>query len=141
MSRKHDDASSGAINAELDELASRCPNENQIFVDYLSIKGMAAVGAGGRCAEYAHYKVVRKAVKLARRDGYCSGRVPERDVASRLKWTCFYSPTYNNDWHDDILCSNAEAKERPYLREWDSFVTEAEIMEAARAYEANLNGG
>ena len=56
-------------------------------------------------------------------------------------WSCSYSPTYNRDWHDDVVCSNGAEEHRPYLREWDSFVTQDEIMESAREYERHLNGG
>jgi hypothetical protein len=56
-------------------------------------------------------------------------------------WTCVYSPTYNEDWHDDVECSNGIDVDRPYLREWDSYVTQDEIMAAAAEYELSLNGG
>ncbi|TRW45590.1 hypothetical protein [Georgenia yuyongxinii] len=54
-------------------------------------------------------------------------------------WTCFYDPTFNNDWHDDVVCANGSERHRPYLRDWDSFVTEDEIMASAFEYEAELN--
>lgn len=129
------------INAELDELGDRCPDQYQIFVDYVSIKGFADIGAGGSCAEYANYDVRPEAVRLARQDGYCSADGPASEFAGTAAWSCVYSTTYNNDWHDDVVCSNGAEQERPYLRGWDSFVTEAEIMESAREYEAQLNGG
>ena len=56
-------------------------------------------------------------------------------------WTCVYDETYNYDWHDDVLCSNGTDVQRPYLREWDDFIEEGEIMESAREYEAELNAG
>lgn len=56
-------------------------------------------------------------------------------------WECVYSPTYNDDWHDDVECSDGVNVDRPYLREWDSYVTEDEIMASAREYEITLNGG
>ncbi|GAA1914806.1 hypothetical protein GCM10009775_04200 [Microbacterium aoyamense] len=56
-------------------------------------------------------------------------------------WVCSFSPTYNDDWHDDVLCSNGSDSQRPYLLEGDSFVTEGEIMAAAAEFEAQLNGG
>jgi DNA primase len=56
-------------------------------------------------------------------------------------WRCSYSPTYNRDWHDDVVCSNGTEEHRPYLREWDSFISQDEIMESAREYEQHLNGG
>ncbi len=54
-------------------------------------------------------------------------------------WSCTFSPTYDEDWHNDVICRNGNDAHRPYLREWDSFVTESEIMESAREYEAQLN--
>ncbi|MFI2363790.1 hypothetical protein [Promicromonospora sp. NPDC019610] len=56
-------------------------------------------------------------------------------------WSCWYSATDNYDWHDDVVCSNGTESERPYLRGWDDFVTEAEIMESARDHQIQLNGG
>ncbi|ANF31306.1 hypothetical protein A0130_06155 [Leifsonia xyli] len=56
-------------------------------------------------------------------------------------WSCSYSPTFDRDWHNDVLCENRLQTERPYLREWDSYVTQDEIMESAREYEAQLNAG
>jgi len=56
-------------------------------------------------------------------------------------WTCYYEPTMNEDWHDDAVCGNGSETVRPYLREWDDFVTEAELMESAYEYAAQLNGG
>ena len=62
-------------------------------------------------------------------------------AAADLGWSCYYDATYNEDWHDDVLCSNGDEFQRPYLREWDDFVTESEIMESAAEYEAELNAG
>lgn len=56
-----------------------------------------------------------------------------------MVWTCSYAPTMDYDWHDDVVCSNGSEWHRPYLREWDSFVTEDEIMASALEYEAELN--
>ena len=55
-------------------------------------------------------------------------------------WTCTYSPTYDRDWHNDVICTNGVESERPYLRRGDSFVTQDEIMQSAREYEDRLNG-
>lgn len=54
-------------------------------------------------------------------------------------WTCSYDPTMNYDWHDDVLCNDGVDSHRPYLLEWDSFVTEDELMAAALEYENELN--
>lgn len=62
------------------------------------------------------------------------------DVPSPRSWTCSYVPTMNDDWHDDILCSDGISADRPYLLPDDSYVTESEIMDAAAAHEAYLNG-
>ena len=140
LARERSGDAAGAINAELDELGDRCPDRYQVFVDYVSIKGFADIGAGGSCSEYVDYDVKSEAIRLARQDGYCSGGGQVNEFAGVADWRCSYSPTYNNDWHDDVVCSNGVEQERPYLRGWDSFVTEAEIMESARQYEGQLNG-
>ncbi|WP_127129701.1 hypothetical protein [Georgenia sp. SYP-B2076] len=54
-------------------------------------------------------------------------------------WTCFYDPTMNDDWHDDVVCSNGIEQHRPYLRTWDSFITEDEMWASALEYENELN--
>ncbi|WP_199422906.1 hypothetical protein [Actinotalea solisilvae] len=56
-------------------------------------------------------------------------------------WSCFYDPTMDYDWHNDVLCSDGVNVDRPYLLAEDSFVTEAEMADAAAAYEDLLNGG
>lgn len=63
----------------------------------------------------------------------------EAAIEPPTSWICSYSPTMNRDWHDDVTCTNGVEEQRPYLREWDSFVTQAEIMESAREYEQELN--
>lgn len=64
-----------------------------------------------------------------------------RDELGLGSWSCTLSVTYNDDWHDDVVCSNGTESHRPYLREWDSFVEEWEILESAAEYEAQLNAG
>lgn len=62
------------------------------------------------------------------------------EVPGLDRWGCFYDATWNEDWHDDVLCVGPDgASERPYLLEWDDFVTQDEIMAAAAEYEAQLN--
>jgi endonuclease YncB( thermonuclease family) len=60
-------------------------------------------------------------------------------VSVRSRWVCSYSPTYDRDWHNDVICTNGVSTRRPYLREWDSFVTQSEIMTSAWEYELQLN--
>lgn len=55
-------------------------------------------------------------------------------------WSCYYDPTMNDDWHDDAMCTDGTNYDRPYLREWDDFVTRDELMESATEYAAQLNG-
>lgn len=141
MRRERSGDTARAIDAELDELGGRCPKKYQVFVDYVSVKSFADVGAGGSCAEYSAYDLRAKALRMARRHGYCSAGDQVATVPDTADWECTYSPTYNNDWHDDVVCTNGSEQVRPSLRNWDSFVTEAEIMESAREYEAQLNGG
>lgn len=66
--------------------------------------------------------------------------VYEPPPVPQAAWECSYSPTYNNDWHDDVVCTNGSESTRPYLREWDEFITQQEIMVSARKYERQLNG-
>jgi hypothetical protein len=65
----------------------------------------------------------------------------ERDPEPGDLWSCGYSPTYNDDWHDDVVCTNGRETDRPYLRPGDSFVTRSELMKAPAAYKADLNSG
>lgn len=77
----------------------------------------------------------------ARAEQYYRDSFAERHASSRAAgvWTCTYAPTMNEDWHDDAVCSNGSERHRPYLREWDNFVTQTELMESAREYAAELN--
>lgn len=61
------------------------------------------------------------------------------EYAPDRAWVCGYSPTYNNDWHDDALCTNGTEQDRPYLLPNQSFITEADLMRAAAEYEEVLN--
>ena len=54
-------------------------------------------------------------------------------------WDCYWDPTMNDDWHDDYMCTNGSAYDRPYLIPDDSFIEQWEIDEAASAYETELN--
>lgn len=54
-------------------------------------------------------------------------------------WSCGWSPTMNEDWHDDVLCIKGGGSVRPTLLEdWD-FVTQADMMNAAAEFELYLN--
>ena len=64
---------------------------------------------------------------------------PEAPDPQPATWSCDYSQTYNDDWHDDVACSNGVEQHRPHLRGWDDFVTEDEMMQSAREYEQELN--
>ena len=54
-------------------------------------------------------------------------------------WLCIWDPTFNDDWHDDYVCSNGTNIDRPYLLPEDPFVESGEIDAAAAAYEDRLN--
>lgn len=58
---------------------------------------------------------------------------------TQQSWTCDYSPTYDRDWHNDVLCTNGVESDRPYLLEGDSYITPDEIERAARQHEDALN--
>lgn len=64
--------------------------------------------------------------------------IPEVKQPQQL-WTCAYSPTYDRDWHNDVLCTNGVVSDRPYLLRGDSYITPDEIERAAHQYEAALN--
>lgn len=65
----------------------------------------------------------------------------DESSAGRGLWVCSYLPTYDSDWHNDVLCTDGATSHRPYLRQWDPFVTQSEIMDSAADYERQLNGG
>jgi hypothetical protein len=153
IQRERQEDTSAAINADFDALGDQCPSEYQVYVDYLSIKGFARIGAGGTCTHYHEFDVEPAAIELAQSDGFCSRSELGADADASEPgsgfgsvdpvgpdWTCSYEPTYDYDWHDDVLCSNGTEVHRPYLREWDSYVTQDEIMESAREYVKQLNG-
>jgi hypothetical protein len=55
-------------------------------------------------------------------------------------WLCSYSPTYNRDWHDDVVCSNGAEEHAP------TFVNGTASSLKTRSwsrheYERHLNGG
>ena len=60
-------------------------------------------------------------------------------VAPEASWTCDWSPTMNDDWHDDVLCTRGAETIRPVLRPDSAFVTEDDMRQAGREYEASLN--
>lgn len=61
-------------------------------------------------------------------------------MAENARWSCFYDPTMNDDWHDDLLCTNGVDSVRPTLLPDDPFVEYDEIMQAALEYATVLNG-
>jgi hypothetical protein len=90
-----------------------------------------------KAAEDAELNDIREQEAMA--DQYAAEGMWEPSWAAG--WTCSYEPTMNEDWHDDAVCRNGTDSHRPYLREWDDFVTEAELMESAGEYAAELNAG
>ena len=49
--------------------------------------------------------------------------------------SCVYDPTYNDNWHDDMLCGGV----RPYLLPDDDHITRDEIEAAARRWESEYD--
>lgn len=83
---------------------------------------------------------------------YAEGYVPtdqeieEADQESREKvfgkrWSCFYDPTMNNNWHDDVRCTDGPNSYRPILLADRGFVTEEDMRAAGQDYENHLNSG
>jgi hypothetical protein len=60
-------------------------------------------------------------------------------VVSAPTWQCFWEPTMNQDWHDDVLCVRGLESHRPILLADRAYVTENDMMTAAAEYEATLN--
>lgn len=54
-------------------------------------------------------------------------------------WSCFWDPTMNEDWHDDVLCTNGAQRDRPLLLTDWGYVTYDDMMVAAADYEDWLN--
>ncbi|MHC2999563.1 hypothetical protein [Microbacterium sp. HJ5] len=54
-------------------------------------------------------------------------------------WSCYWDPTMNEDWHDDVACTDGVDYDRPILLADQSFVTQDDMMRAAASYEAQLN--
>ena len=109
-----------------------------------SSDGMDNVGLYEESREYEVPDEVYEAEQQARADEYLQDQYAEYvegQTGGAGGWTCSYVPTMNEDWHDDVVCSNGSEQHRPYLREWDEFVTEAELMESASEYAAELNAG
>lgn len=63
----------------------------------------------------------------------------EIDLATQGAWDCYYDPTMNNDWHDDVICRDGVDSLRPILLPESGFVTEDEMIAAGEAYEVELN--
>ncbi|MFF2244276.1 hypothetical protein ACFVTM_08875 [Arthrobacter sp. NPDC058130] len=83
---------------------------------------------------------------------YADGYVPtdqeieEADEESREKifgkrWSCFYDPTMNENWHDDVRCTNGPKSYRPILLADQGFVTEEDMRAAGQDHENYLNSG
>lgn len=83
---------------------------------------------------------------------YAEGYVPtdqeieEADQESREKvfgkgWSCFYDPTMNENWHDDVRCTNGPKSYRPILLADRGFVTEEDMRAAGQDHENHLNSG
>jgi hypothetical protein len=45
----------------------------------------------------------------------------------------------NDDWHDDVLCTRGAETIRPVLLQDAPYVTEEDMRQAGRQYEASLN--
>jgi len=63
----------------------------------------------------------------------------EIEESNGSKWECYYDPTMNEDWHDDVTCSNGMDSVRPELLPEQDFVTESDMVAAGNEYAAELN--
>ncbi|MFC9352879.1 hypothetical protein [Arthrobacter sp. NPDC057013] len=57
------------------------------------------------------------------------------------RWSCFYDPTMNENWHDDVRCTSGAKSYRPILLADWGFVTEEDMRAAGQDYENHLNSG
>ena len=55
------------------------------------------------------------------------------------RWSCYYEPTMNENWHDDVRCTNGPKSYRPILLADWGFVTEEDMRAAGQDYENYLN--
>jgi hypothetical protein len=63
----------------------------------------------------------------------------EIDNAMRGPWDCYYDATMNENWHDDVTCTDGVDSIRPILLPDAGFVTETDMIAAGEAYEVELN--
>lgn len=66
-------------------------------------------------------------------------RNSDDDYDMPATWVCSYDITFNDNYHDDVLCTDGVSTDRPYLLPDDSFITPDEIMREAARYEDYLN--
>lgn len=68
-------------------------------------------------------------------------QAPEPDPMDDLTpWYCGYHPSYDDNWHNDVTCTNGVQTDVPNLLPNDSYITPAEMEAAAKIYEDQLNG-
>ena len=65
--------------------------------------------------------------------------LPEADASGAGEWACFWDPTTNDNWHDDMLCTDGVADVRPLLLE-GQFVTRDDMEAAGQRHADELNG-
>ena len=62
----------------------------------------------------------------------------EDEINRMMSWDCFYEPTMNENWHDDVICRRGSESFRPLLLE-GQFVTADDMIAAGDQYAAELN--
>lgn len=70
-------------------------------------------------------------------DSYLYNYQPQHSLD---EWVCSWDPTINDDWHDDVLCSDGSHEDRPYLLPSWTFVSRDDLMAEALWYQDYLNG-
>lgn len=97
----------------------------------ITLASISLVGCGsdnGYSTEYGYGDGFEPRYQL---EDASDGVIPE----SADRSTCVYEPTYNNNWHDDMLCGGV----RPHLLPNDDYITRDEIEEAARRWESGYD--
>ncbi len=99
-------------------------NKKALIASLLVVASIGMVGCGSNYGSFEYGDEVGQGYE-SEADLYAVA--PE---AGTNNSECVYDPTYNNDWHDDMLCGDV----RPYLLPNDEYITRDEIEAAARRW-------
>ena len=93
--------------------------------------GLSACGAASAAPEPVETGTAPSASAPAYSPRYDRDDGGGPDEVTPDRSTCVYDPTFNDNWHDDMLCGGI----RPNLLPDDAYITRDEIEAAARTWE------